>query len=92
MISSGEGCVLKDDVTVFDSGVLLHHDGVRAARDCRAGHDLDASARLDRTVECDSGAAFADQAELCTRLGGINGAQSESVAGGSIEWRVVAIR
>ena len=65
-LGSGENKILvglrgliEDDRFTFDPGVFLHHDCVGARGQGRAGHDEDASAGLNGSVERAAGAAFA---------------------------------
>ena len=71
--------------------VLLHHDGIRAARHGAPVSMLHALASPNRPVECHARAAFADQAQLRARLRRIGGAHRKTVANRAIEGRIIAV-
>ena len=57
---AGVNAALKDNRIVFDGGVLLHHDRIRATRQGRARHDLHACARFHLSCKGVPRAAFSD--------------------------------
>jgi hypothetical protein len=72
--------------------VLDHDDGIRAFGHSRAGHDFNALTFEHGSVELAASSQFTHTFESCAGRNRIRGADSETVARGAIEGRIVAIR